>query len=246
MNHQPPTTKLKLLAKSLLLLLTLTFINCEKDNILDSGESAIDEIKHPKIKYFTQTTVPESVTESLSYALSPKNTKYTSNNLETSFGTILTDVIMQTINDDGIENYTYKIVVNDDDPKTFYNLILRKNADGTFSEPYIKQYIMTDAFYESYSIGEATFGNFEGSFVNYNVTENINISDLPTYTVDSETTCPPVPVEGDDTSSEDTNNDTATGSGGSGGDGRVIQVTLLDQAQQQVEQDYLVHGVLLQ
>ena len=199
--------------------LPLLLTNCEKDTVFDTEQSILT-IKHPKIKYFSQETIPVIIAQELNTSLTLKMGKYSSNStnpLETSFGTILTNVIMQTINDDGIENYTYKIDFNDGNPKTFYNLVLRKNPDGSFSEPYIKQYIMSDAFYDSYTIGDATFSSFEGAFVNYNITDTINIDDLLGSKVANDVPCPPVPIEGDNTS-EETNTGTTTGSGGSGGD----------------------------
>ena len=73
---------------------------------------------------------------------------------------------------------------------------------------------MSDAFYDNYSNGIATFDSFEGEFTNYSITESIDIDNLLNRSGD----CLPVPID-DDTN--DGPSGPANGGGGGSGDGTV-------------------------
>ena len=73
---------------------------------------------------------------------------------------------------------------------------------------------MSDAFYDNYSNGIATFDSFEGEFTNYSITESIDIDNLHNRSGD----CLPVPID-DDTN--DGPSGPANGGGGGSGDGTV-------------------------
>ena len=73
---------------------------------------------------------------------------------------------------------------------------------------------MSDAFYDNYSNGIATFDSFEGEFTNYSITESIDIDTLLNRSGD----CLPVPID-DDTN--DGPSGPANGGGGGSGDGTV-------------------------
>ncbi len=192
--------------------ISIILVNCEKDEMSISNEQTIDfsTKKLPKVNYYTNKSLPKVVSEELEKSLKSLESKNSTRDLQISFGTILTDRIMQTISEDSIENFTFRVELDDDDPKTFYNFIIRQNADSTFSEPYIKKYTMSDSFYDNYSNGIATFDSFEGEFTNYSITESIDIDNLLNRSGD----CPPVPVD-DDTTNDP--NDPVNNSGGGGG-----------------------------
>lgn len=208
----------KLLAKISLLFFLFTLINCQKDDSIIQEDTLVEinPIIPPEVNYYNNSTLPETISFQLKQSMRNMSTARNAEDLETSFGTILTDIVMKTTNDDGIENYTFRIEYDDDDPKTFYNLILRKNADSIFSEPYIKKYTMSNAFYSDYSSGISDINVFQGEFVNYSISEQININDL----LNRSSNCPPEPIDNDVTDDpSDTGDGDSSGGGGTSGDG---------------------------
>ncbi|MFD2586539.1 hypothetical protein ACFSQJ_06335 [Croceitalea marina] len=229
MNH-----KRKYLYKVLFCCLLILFLtNCEKDiNFTEDATTILKE--YPNVSYFSNIADVPQVASALNNTLN----KYVSidskkdestYSYETSFGTIHNDRIMQSISDEGVVNYTFRVTIKDDDPTTFYNLILRKETDGSFAPPYLKKITMSPGFYEAYSKGTKNLNEFEGSYNNYEINENLDITVL----LGTDTTekgglsgpCP-VPVEsngdGNTPNPNDGNNSnggTSSGGGGTSGTG---------------------------
>jgi len=203
-----------------LLSFLLLLCKCQKEEY-GSYQAAVPEEVYPNVTYFSKNTLPPEVMGKLDKSIEPhlKQTSSKKSNLETSFGTILTDRIMLSINDEGIENYTFKVALDDNDPKTFYNLILRKNIDSSFTAPYLKKYVMSEAFYADYAAGNTTMAFFEGTYANYNVDKTIDADLLLGKTSKFSEDCI-VPINDDITDDDfgdpvDNNND-GPGSGGQG------------------------------
>lgn len=216
--------KLGILLFGIPLLLT----NCERDDSFFDVQN-IDTASSTNVIYFSRNSVPKNVMGKLNKSVSKHFEQKSSSNkdLSTSFGTILTDRIMSSVNEDGIENYTFTVELDDNDTKTFYNLVLRKNADGTFSEPYLKKYTMTDTFYNDYANGTLNINSFEGTYENYNIDDTIDIDILLGKSSRSSSPCI-VPIDttddgdigdGDLGDPVDGNNDTSGSGGGGGGSG---------------------------
>lgn len=219
--------KLKIYLKLGILLfgIPLLLTNCERDDSFIDVQN-IDSTSIPNVTYFSRKSAPKNVLGKLNKSIS-KHFQQKSNNskdLSTSFGTILTDRIMLSINEEGIENYTFTVELDDNEPKTFYNLVLRKNTDSTFSEPYLKKYTMSDSFYDSYANGTLSINSFEGTYENYNIDDTIDIDILLGKSSKNFSPCI-VPIDttddgdiGDDNLGDPVDgNNNATGSGGGGG-----------------------------
>lgn len=117
----------------------------------------------------------------------------------------------------GLENYTFKVDLDDEDPKTFYNLILRKEVDGTFSPPYLKKYAMDDVFFLDYSNGNSTLEQFIGTVENIAIDETIDIDILLERQQNKNIPCiEPITDDGDISNPNDGNGG-STGGGGGGG-----------------------------
>ena len=85
--------------------ISICLISCEKDESPITEEQTVDNFtrKLPKVNYYTKQTLPKVVSLELEKSLKPLESKNFTRDLQTSFGTILTDQIMQTISADSIE-----------------------------------------------------------------------------------------------------------------------------------------------
>ncbi len=71
------------------------------------------------------------------------------------------DRILQLVDSTGMETYTFDVEDSDGDFSTFYNLILRLNADQQAYQPYLLKYEMDEDFVPVY-LRERSFENFSG------------------------------------------------------------------------------------
>jgi len=154
--------------------------SCSKDDLdVQPTQLRVNKQELPDIKIYAGKELPDQIVQRLEKSMKslsksqPSQESYT-----TSFGEILFNKILHVTSTSGIENYTFKVVVEDNDPKTFYNLILRKNPDGFFEEPYLKKYEMNDDFFYQYNLGLVSFDAFEGVFYNYAINEVLDIDVL--------------------------------------------------------------------
>ena len=129
----------KHLPKFLLLFLLLVFTNCQEEEITESNiESFIDNIGNVdqtlKITTIDVKDVP-SLGKFLDSKMPKSNTKSndSGNYIETAFGNIPLEDVMQVIDTLGNTNHTFRIIPNIWKPNNFYNLIVHNNPD--LSEP---------------------------------------------------------------------------------------------------------------
>ena len=73
------------------------------------------------------------------------------------------DKVKQLIDTTGKQTYTFAIKDQDNDPKTFYNLIFQLTAENEPYQPYLMKYTMDDAFAVAYYSGQSDFSSFQGS-----------------------------------------------------------------------------------
>ena len=72
------------------------------------------------------------------------------------------DHIMQLIEPDGREVYTFGMQVADDDPATFYNLVLKYSVNKEAYHPMVYKYTMSDDFLPQY-LATGLLEGFRGS-----------------------------------------------------------------------------------
>lgn len=71
------------------------------------------------------------------------------------------DNIHQVIDTLGNETYAFRVLVNLPNPKVFYNLVLKYDADGNAGRPFLLRYEMEEAFYMEY-LSTGSLENFRG------------------------------------------------------------------------------------
>jgi Peptidase family M23 len=137
MKHQTPNTKLKLLAKFSVLLLTLTFINCEKDNLIQ--EPIEQQISTLNIKAYTFTTdsifkVNKNLKNLITNKFNPKNNGVASRLTSETYGFSIDTSYVQLLVSDTYESFTF--VVERDEPVygVLENYVLTMYNDGNYSQ----------------------------------------------------------------------------------------------------------------
>ena len=148
-----------------LVISTLLF-NCEKENELVIQEQI--EAYQPTINYLSGNDIPKlvnTITSKVGGKVSAKN-KGGDITINTSFGEITFDNVMQVIDSIGNTNYTFKVSPRIPNDKVFYNLVINEN----FNEPFIFEYLMSDDFYAGYKNKVFTLQQFSGSIKKYRLT----------------------------------------------------------------------------
>ncbi len=100
----------------------LFLTNCQiDDNLIDN--QYVEATSPPNVTYFSRKNAPENVLATMKKTITKHYKQKNSNtkDLTTSFGTVLTDRIMLSVSNEGIENYTFKVELDDNNPKTFFN-----------------------------------------------------------------------------------------------------------------------------
>ncbi len=134
------------------------------------------------------------------------------------------DNIIQVIDSTGNANYTFKLLVNDEDETTFYNLILHQNSSSTEPKISIHKFVSDENTLENFINSDYNFDEFTGSILKYNLSNFLashggytsrstrNIDDCP---------CGEVPIIGGGNPSGGSGNPIDGGPGGpiSGGSG---------------------------
>jgi len=84
------------------------------------------------------------------------------NQLESYFGLDINfEEIFTKMDAMGQVHYSMALEDNDDDPKTFQNLVIKKSTDGQFLNPFLMTYTMSDEFFQEY-LHSGSMANFTG------------------------------------------------------------------------------------
>lgn len=142
-----------------LALLLIIVVGCQQDEVVP-----IEEPKATIRRIVTAKDVPEVAQTLLQkIGLSDGNSLFSANTGETTSQLKINwDQIMQLVDTTGRETYAFGLQDLDDDPKTFYNLIMRYNADHQAHRPYILKYTMADDFVEEF-YATGSLANFKGA-----------------------------------------------------------------------------------
>jgi hypothetical protein len=154
------TKKILLLSFSLLLIFLTA--SCEKD--FEETEKTINNssvsINNLKINTLTEKQAKQKL-DSLNLPFSSFNSKLNlvgrSGNSE---GTILYDQVTEIIDQNGLQNITYKVIHPLTTSFRFYNLVI--SSDGVSTTAKLKEFIMTPTFHNKLVSNLSTMDDFEG------------------------------------------------------------------------------------
>jgi len=79
--------------------------------------------------------------------------------------------ILQLIEASGKETYTFGMTVDDNDPATFYNLVLRYSENKEAHQPFIMKYNMSETFFPQY-LATGSLVGFEGDVQRIKIKES--------------------------------------------------------------------------
>ncbi len=79
--------------------------------------------------------------------------------------------VMQLIDSTGQKTYTFAIADEDDDPFSFYNLVMKYSALGDAHEPFLMKYTMSEGFIPEY-LSTGSLENFQGTVKKIRISQN--------------------------------------------------------------------------
>ncbi len=79
--------------------------------------------------------------------------------------------VMQLIDSTGQKTYTFAIADEDDDPFSFYNLVMKYSALGDAHEPFLMKYTMSEGFIPEY-LSTGSLENFQGTVKKIRISRN--------------------------------------------------------------------------
>lgn len=144
------------------LTLLLVFSSCEKDfeestEIKSDVPISIDDLE---VKTLSEEESRQKL-DSLNLPFSSLNSKVNiAGRVSNSEGTILYDQVTQVIDQNGLQNITYKVIHPLTTSFRFYNLVI--SSDGTSTTAKLKEYIMTPNFHNRLVSNLSTMNDFEG------------------------------------------------------------------------------------
>ncbi len=108
---------------------SLVITACQKDEPVEANRTTSESF--PRGKLYSQASLPQNTVVAFNSSIQSLTGNYSrsiSNSImqedyQTSFGTILTNEVLEIESENGIFNYTFRVVIDDNEPKTFYNLI---------------------------------------------------------------------------------------------------------------------------
>ncbi len=149
-------------------MLTITFINCEKENdfAIAQNEEVVKSLykqrtvslsQIPEIKNYISTKIRDGIFSKTDDGLNPAIFD-TENILE----------VIDTLNN---ANYSFQFKFTDTPLGEFYNLIIDKTALGEFKTPIVFHYKCDESYLEQYIEGGYNFLNFKGSMARHKYTD---------------------------------------------------------------------------
>lgn len=158
----------------LLILVWLLIFSCEPDT-----EILPEIAQDGKISYPLETNIKEladvpEVKSFLENKLGKQNGASWQTNkggngtlVQTPFGQIPLEHILEVLDTTGRTNYTFRVLPNTYFENRFYNLIVHKNENKGKMSAFVLEYEMTDAYAAAYRQGNADFSTFSGSIRRY-------------------------------------------------------------------------------
>lgn len=172
------TYRMKITSNPIILILISMFtllLSCEPDTQIITEEIALDgENSYPlNTSIIELADVPE-VKSFLENNLGKRNGASWQTNkggngtiVQTSFGQIPLEHIMEVLDTTGRANYTFRVLPNTYFENRFYNLIVHKNENKGKMSAFVLEYEMTDAYAAAYREGNADFSSFTGNIRRY-------------------------------------------------------------------------------
>lgn len=196
----------------LFLTISLSFINCEKDeNIIQIEQHEIQENSLiSSSKYISSKEIPDIIN-----LIQPEsNIAYKSALVSTPLGDIDIENILQVIDTLGNNNYSFLILPETPKPNSIFNLVISTSSKKDTPNMAIMEYRMTDEFAQAYNNGTRYFSEFTGTIYKYRFNpssfSNIFARESCVQNIDEIIICDEVPVS---------NGGTSTGGGGGTSDG---------------------------
>lgn len=150
-------------------------VSCESDTQIITNDIALDgENSYPlNTSIIKLADVPE-VKSFLENNLGKRNGASWQTNkggngiiVQTSFGQIPLEHIMEVLDTTGRTNYTFRVLPNTYFKNRFYNLIVHKNENKGKMSAFVLEYEMTDTYATEYREGNADFSSFSGNIRRY-------------------------------------------------------------------------------
>ncbi|MFT6872175.1 MAG: hypothetical protein ACJAVN_001181 [Roseivirga sp.] len=135
----------------------LLFANCQPDI---ETVPIVNETKRRVVKAEDIPKVTSTLLGKLGLSNGTQRLAMNSSDVQSEFE-IDWDKILQLIDSTGGQTYTFRISDNDNDPRTFHNIVLRFNEFGDAYTPFVMKYEMSEGFFEEY-MKTGTMRNFKG------------------------------------------------------------------------------------
>ena len=161
-----------------LLVTIFCFSGCQTDNEVEPIPQTIRQI-------VSAEDIP-NVTSALLQRMGLGNgsTKFSVNNGTSQIEyDIVWDEILQLVDTTGRETYTFNISDSDNDPFTFYNLVLKFNEFGDAYFPFIMRYEMSEGFIPEYQV-TGSLENFSGKVTKTVISIPASYSNQSSYYAD--------------------------------------------------------------
>ncbi len=212
---------LKLFTKFLLLFFTLTFITCEKNNLLFDSQIEIIGKSLYKVKTVKLSEIPKV----RDFIIGKTSTNLFSRT--TINGAIFDDDnILEVIDTLSNANYTFRFTYPDTPIGEFYNLVVGKTPNGELKTPFVLKYICDSAYISEFVENDFDFHFFKGTISVHKYTDFFEQGSIfgkttSNNSTNTDTNCPPEYDENGDSIPCDTANIDGSGttSGGGNGDG---------------------------
>lgn len=156
-----------------LLLGVFTFLwNCQNEEASDiiEPESSETQGNGSVAKFISKEEAPKII-DYLQHKAGISSKSETSSSsskfLETNFGIIQFEDIMQVVDTLGRDNYSFKLWTDDTNPDTFYNLIVGPLGENNERPSFILKYQMDADFSEELNNGLASMRDFRGQIEKY-------------------------------------------------------------------------------
>ena len=194
-------------------------ISCEKEDP-EVYQKELFNLKQRQVNFLSENDLPKSVFNH--FKLQSAKLSNNSNSKSQTNSTII-DInnIMQVIDNFGNTNYTFRVNFEDNDPTTFYNLIINKNFESNTNISYILKYKIDEEHLQDWINNDYDFSYFSGYLYRYNINDFIdNLTFNRTTSKNSPVdTCPCniEPIDGSSGTSGGSSSGSGSGSGGIGG-----------------------------
>ncbi|WP_378183355.1 hypothetical protein [Aquimarina sp. SS2-1] len=184
---------------------------CQKDDVTTIEDTSVNQ-KGTIVNTVSVSDVP-ALQNFMATKMNglPQKSAGSGSYVETSFGKIPLENVMEVIDIDDNTNYTFKIYPDNPTPHTFYNLIVNPSKDGSDPVALVLEYKMTKEFASDLFFGRKRIDEFEGEINKYSLDTFINQG--ISKSVDLPCPCAEVNV------SSDTSNTLGGGFGGGSGSG---------------------------